>query len=78
MWCCLFTRHEIREAASGLPFESVSDESALEYEKSRLPAEQWPPTGWYEAWAAGQDLFDLSPSKIPMELRWIAYRKSAA
>jgi SAM-dependent methyltransferase len=78
MWCCLFTRRELQEAASGLPFDSVSDESALEYEKSRLPAEQWPPTGWYEAWAAGQDLFDLAPIKTPMELRWVTYRKRLA
>ncbi len=75
MWCCIFTRREIQEAASDLPFESVSDESTLEYEKEHLAAEQWPPTGWYEAWTAGQDLFDLPVSKSPMEMRWIAYRK---
>ena len=78
MWCCIFTRREIQEAAAGLPFESASDESALEYEKSHLPAEQWPPTGWYEAWTAGQDLFDLPVVKSPMEMRWIAYRKKSA
>jgi SAM-dependent methyltransferase len=75
MWCCIFTRREIQEAAAGLPFDSVSDESTLEYEKSHLPAENWPPTGWYEAWTAGQDLFDLPVSKSPMEMRWVAYRK---
>ena len=76
MWCCIFSRREIQEAAAGLPFESVSDESTLEYEKARLPADQWPPTGWYEAWTAGQDLFDLPANKSPIELRWLAYRKT--
>jgi 2-polyprenyl-3-methyl-5-hydroxy-6-metoxy-1,4-benzoquinol methylase len=75
MWCCLFTRREIQEAASGLPFEGIADESAREYERSRLPEDQWPPTGWYEAWTAGQDLFDLAASKCPLELRWLTYRK---
>ena len=78
MWCCIFTRREIQEAASGLPFEAVSDESTLEYEKSHLPPEQWPPTGWYEAWTAGQDLFDLPTSKSPMEMRWVTYRKQSS
>jgi SAM-dependent methyltransferase len=77
MWCCLFTKGQIQEAASGLPFELVSNESTLEYEKAALPAENWPPTGWYEAWTAGRDLFDLNPSKSPMELRWLVYRKNA-
>ena len=77
MWCCVFLRREIQDAAAGLPFTLVSDESALEYEKSHLPADQWPPTGWYEGWTAGQDLFDLQVSKCPVELRWFAYRKTA-
>jgi SAM-dependent methyltransferase len=77
MWCCLFPRREIQEAAAGLPFTLLSDESTLEYEKSRLPAEQWPPTGWYEGWTAGQDLFDLHASKSPVELRWFAYKKAS-
>ncbi|MBN1610285.1 MAG: hypothetical protein JW940_26895 [Polyangiaceae bacterium] len=60
---------ELQEAASGLPFESMGDESAREYEKSRQPADQWPPTGRYEACTAGQDLFDLPAGKCPTELR---------
>ena len=75
MWCCIFSRREIQEAAAGLPFENTGDESTAEYEKSHLPEDQWPPTGWYEAWTAGQDLFDLAPSKSPMEMRWLTYRK---
>jgi SAM-dependent methyltransferase len=77
MWCCLFTKGQLQEAASGLPFELLSNESTLEYEKGSLPETQWPPTGWYEAWCAGRDLFDLTPSKSPMELRWLVYRKTS-
>jgi SAM-dependent methyltransferase len=76
MWCCVFTKGQIQEAVAGLPFEFVSNESTLDYEKAALPAEHWPPTGWYESWSAGGDLFDLSPAKSPMELRWLVYRKT--
>ncbi len=76
MWSCLFTEEELREASAGTPFEVVSSEPACEYEKSRLPAEDWPPTGWFEAWSAGTGLFDLPIDKCPMELRWLVYRKT--
>ena len=75
MWCCVFPRREIQDAIAGLPFVLLSDESALEYEKAHHPPEEWPPTGWYEGWTAGQDLFDLHASKSPVEMRWFAYRK---
>jgi SAM-dependent methyltransferase len=75
-WCCLYTLAELNQAASGLPFELVSNESTLEYEKARLPAQHWPPTGWFEAWSAGTNLFDLKPEQSPMELRWLVYRKT--
>jgi len=74
MWCRLFTRHELNEACARL-FRCVSDESVLEFEKAHHSAENWPPTGWYESWTAGQDAFDLSPSKCPMEMRWLVFQK---
>jgi SAM-dependent methyltransferase len=75
MWCCVFPRREIQDAAAGLPFVLLSDESTLEYERAHHTPEEWPPTGWYEGWTAGQDLFDLHASKSPVEMRWFAYRK---
>lgn len=74
-WCTLFTRRELELASHGLPLERQSDESAAEYEKEHLPEGQYPPTGWYEGWSGGQDLFDLPAERPPMELRWLAYRK---
>ena len=74
-WCCLFTRRDLSEALEGLPFELVSDESVYEFEKNNLPAEAWPPTGWFEEWTRGLDLFDLTPEKSPIELRWLVYRR---
>jgi 2-polyprenyl-3-methyl-5-hydroxy-6-metoxy-1,4-benzoquinol methylase len=76
MWCTIFTRNEINEAATGL-FRSVSDESVLEYERARHPADKWPPTGWYEGWTSGQDAFDLTASKSPIEMRWLTFEKIA-
>ena len=74
-WCCLFTRREMLEAIDGLPFDRISDESASEFERAHLPSGQWPPTGWYEAWANGRDLFDLPQQQSPCELRWLVYRR---
>jgi SAM-dependent methyltransferase len=74
-WCKLFTRRELQEALAGTPFQSVSDESVPAFEKVNLPAEEWPPTGWFETWSAGQDLFDLPIDKPPMDLRWLVFRK---
>lgn len=71
----IFTRKEFGAAASGLPLDLVSDESVYEFEKANLPAAAWPPTGWYEGWVSGQDVFDVEREKSPVELRWLAYQK---
>jgi len=76
-WCNLFTRGEFAAAMQGLPFDLISDEIAAEYEQAHLPAEAWPPTGWYADWAAGLDLFDVPRDSVPMELRWLAYKRRA-
>jgi len=76
-WCNLFTRRELQEALAGAPFQLESDESVPAYEKAHLPVEEWPPTGWFETWSAGQDLFDLPIDKPPMDLRWLVYRKTS-
>jgi SAM-dependent methyltransferase/uncharacterized protein YndB with AHSA1/START domain len=76
-WCCLFTREELDSCSRGLPLVRVSDESAFDFEHSHLPAEAWPPTGWFEDWARGHDLFVLPSGQAPHELRWVVYRKTA-
>jgi SAM-dependent methyltransferase len=75
MWCVLFTRRDLDEAAQGSGLERQGDEAAAEYERAHLPEGQYPSTGWYEGWCAGQDLFDLPAERSPMELRWLVYRK---
>lgn len=72
-WSSLFTRADLATVLDGLPLELVSDESAFEYERQHLPAEAWPPTGWFEHWATGQDLFLME--NAPMQLRWLLYRR---
>ncbi len=74
-WCPVFTRFDFEQAMTGLAFDKVHDESTFEYEKAHLPAESWPPTGWFEQWTQGRDLFDLPPGRAPVELRWLSYRK---
>lgn len=75
-WCVVFTRADFEQATAGLPLERIDDESTLEYEREHLPKEEWPPTGWFEQWSGGRDLFDLPESRPPLELRWLTYRKS--
>ena len=48
----------------------------LAYEKEHLPREAWPPTRWFEEWTDGRDLFDLPAGEAPMDLRWLAYKRS--
>lgn len=75
-WSCLFTRAELEEAQRGLPFERVSDESCYVFERNHLSKQAWPPTGWFERWSRGHDLFELESSKPPHELRWLTYRRT--
>jgi hypothetical protein len=76
-WCSLFTRDDLKEASAGLGFSLLSEESVFEYEKRNLPAADWPPTGWFEEWTRGLDLFRLSVGKAPIDMRWMVYRKNA-
>jgi SAM-dependent methyltransferase len=76
-WCSLFSREDLKEACGGLGFSLLSEESVFEYEKKNLPASDWPPTGWFEEWTRGLDLFRLSVGKAPIDMRWVVYRKNA-
>jgi 2-polyprenyl-3-methyl-5-hydroxy-6-metoxy-1,4-benzoquinol methylase len=74
-WSMMFTDQELHNAMVDLPLEIIANDSVLEFEKSHLPAEAWPPTGWFERWALGRDVFPLV-EESPMELRWILCRRS--
>jgi SAM-dependent methyltransferase len=74
-WSSLFTRTEVSTALEGLPLDRLSEESVFEYEQAHLPADAWPPTGWFTQWAQGGDIFALPEGKAPAELRWILCRK---
>ncbi len=73
----IFTRDEMAAAAAGLPLEMTGDDSAYEYEKTHLPEGAWPPTGWFDGWASGLDVFDVERDDSPIELRWLVYRKQS-
>ena len=75
VYTSIFTREELAAAAAGLPLELVDDVAVLDYEKAHLPADAWPPTGWYVNWVSGLDLFDGPREVSPVELRWVDYRR---
>lgn len=74
-FCNLFQRSELENAMQGLPFELVADESAHDFEAEHQAPEAWPPTSWFPDWARGLELYDLSPERVPAELRWMSYRR---
>jgi SAM-dependent methyltransferase len=76
-WCSLYTRDELKEASAGLGFSLITEESVYDYEKKNLPEAAWPPTGWFEEWSRGLDLFRLPIGKAPIDMRWVVYRKNA-
>ncbi|HEY3497744.1 MAG TPA: class I SAM-dependent methyltransferase [Polyangiaceae bacterium] len=73
-WTVVFTPAELEGVLEGLPLELVDDASYVEYERQHMP-ESWPPTDFFEAYCAGQDLFDLPADRPPLEMRWRTYRK---
>jgi 2-polyprenyl-3-methyl-5-hydroxy-6-metoxy-1,4-benzoquinol methylase len=73
VWSCMFTRRDVEEALIGLPLRLVSDEPAYAYEQERQ--ETWPPTGWFEDWSRGFDLFGVRDGLPPMELRWLVLER---
>jgi SAM-dependent methyltransferase len=74
-WSTIFTYEDIAYAMHDLPLELLEEIPVYDYEKANLPAEAWPPTGWFDNWANGRDLFWLPDQKPPMELRWLVCRR---
>jgi SAM-dependent methyltransferase len=72
----IFTRDEVATATAGLPLDLASDDPAYDFEKGHLPETAWPPTGWFEGWARGLDVFDVEPADSPIDLRWLVYQKT--
>lgn len=70
----IFTRSELSAAMDRLPLEFVEEESVYDYEKANLPADGWPPTGWFQNWATGRDVFPLQ-EQPPISLRWVFCRR---
>lgn len=73
-WSTFFTPADLAGALEGLPLRLVSDEDALAYERAHQPEDRWPPTGWYESWAQGEDVFGPL-STPPISLRWLVLRR---
>jgi 2-polyprenyl-3-methyl-5-hydroxy-6-metoxy-1,4-benzoquinol methylase len=74
-WSRIFTRSELAFITETLPFDRVSEESVYEHEKRNAPPDSWPPTGWFEDWSQGRNVFDLPAGRAPIEMRWLVYRR---
>ena len=73
-WCWMLTAANLADAAKDLKFDLESDLEAFAYERAGQPT--WPPTGWYDNWSHGNDLFGLPlGDKGPVALRWLTYRR---
>ena len=74
VWSTVYTRNELRAASKAAGLELVSDESVHDYEKEHVPAESWPPTGWFIDWTLGGDIFARPIGRSPIDMRWLCYR----
>lgn len=70
-----FTPQELSEATVALPLDLVSNDSAYDFERTHLPASQWPPTPVFEEWALGRHLIAGTRAQIPIDLRWLVYER---
>ncbi len=73
-WCAFFTPEEVAAALAGLPLSQIDEQDALTYERAHCDAKDWPPTGWFEGWASGEDLFGPLPKPV-LSLRWIVLER---
>jgi len=71
----IFTWADIDAAGVGLPLVLENVETVAAYEREHLPDGAWPPTGWYERWIHGQDVFSTDPSSSPIALHWLVFRR---
>lgn len=76
-YSALFTPGEVAAALAGLPLELIDSQAAYDYEREHLPRGAWPPTPWYENWAAGLDVYELERESSPVELCWLVLRRRA-
>ena len=56
-WSSIFTRNDWRFIPEELPFDKISNESVLEYEREHQPSEDWPPTDCFIGWSQGSNAF---------------------
>lgn len=73
-WATLFTPAELHHAIANLPLKPIADDFVLEYEKTHLPPEAWPPTPWFETWCRGRSVIHVGSEKPPFQMHWILLR----
>jgi SAM-dependent methyltransferase len=77
VWAAFLTRRELDSIVASSSLELVREDLAIEYERTHLPVEAWPPTTWFENWASGHNLFAKHLlARSPMALYWLEYRRA--
>ncbi len=76
-YSCLFTPGELAQAAEGLPFQLIADDSVHDFEQEHLPRGAFPPTPWYVSWTTGLDVYEVDGAreKCPVEMRWLVFER---
>jgi len=73
-WSTIFTYQDLHNALDNLPMQIIANDAVLDFERSHLPPEAWPPTSWFESWSTGKDVFPLAEHS-PIQLRWIVCKR---
>jgi SAM-dependent methyltransferase len=72
---CVFTERDIAHALEGTGLARVAQEPVAEFERAAALTGTWPPTPWFEDWAAGRNVFGLSKAlPSPVALVWLTLR----
>lgn len=70
-WSTCYSEADFAMATQGLDLSLRQDVSVVDYERSHLPKEAWPPTSWFVDWARGQNILPIDTP--PIELKWRVY-----
>jgi SAM-dependent methyltransferase len=74
-WSTCYTRDDLTRSLVGLPFTLEQLVPCAEFEAKNLPEGAYPPTGWYDSWADGWDVFGMQKGSPPIRLTWIVLRR---
>lgn len=71
---CPFSARDLAQALAETGFTLLQDQPVAAVERAEAAPGTWPPTEWFEDWAAGRNVFAL-PHDVPspLELKWLTF-----